>query len=285
MARKIKEKIRIEIWKEIPGFSKYQVSNNGLIKNIKTNKILTNKPRAGGYVRKHIVDNNGELKTVNVHWCICIAFYGIPPHEKMSPDHINKVRHDNRVENLRWATNREQNLNQTRKPKGATIRFVILQICPNTKNILGEYISIANAKIKTGIDLNASIMNAIKHGIVHKGFIWKFKECISLENEIWKQLKKNNKILQISTLGRIKDLQNREIFPNKTSNGYLRIHMKGQQLMHRMVAETFLDNPNNLPMVNHKDSDKTNNKLCNLEWITRADNIKHAWENGMYAKE
>lgn len=46
--------------------------------------------------------------------------------------------------------------------------------------------------------------------------------------------------------------------------------------------EAFLENPDNLPMVNHIDSDKTNNKLENLEWISCSDNNKHAWKAGSY---
>ena len=45
--------------------------------------------------------------------------------------------------------------------------------------------------------------------------------------------------------------------------------------IHRLVAETFIPNPNNLPEVNHIDEDFTNNKVSNLEWITHIDNINH----------
>lgn len=51
--------------------------------------------------------------------------------------------------------------------------------------------------------------------------------------------------------------------------------------IHRIVAETFLPNPNNLTDVNHKDGDKSNNKLDNLEWCDRSDNIKHAYDTGL----
>lgn len=50
----------------------------------------------------------------------------------------------------------------------------------------------------------------------------------------------------------------------------------GVKSVHRMVAETYLDNPNCLPEVNHKDSNKTNNSVCNLEWVTGYDNLQHA---------
>ncbi len=52
-------------------------------------------------------------------------------------------------------------------------------------------------------------------------------------------------------------------------------------LVHRVVAIAFLDNPLSLPMVNHIDTDKTNNKVDNLEWCTAMHNSTHAKNNGL----
>jgi hypothetical protein len=51
-------------------------------------------------------------------------------------------------------------------------------------------------------------------------------------------------------------------------------------MVHRVVAQTFLDNPLNLPQVNHRDSDRTNNTIDNLEWISISDNLKHSYREG-----
>lgn len=69
-------------------------------------------------------------------------------------------------------------------------------------------------------------------------------------------------------------------------NGYkaFGIHENGKNTtirLHRALAICFIPNPNNLPMVNHKDGCKTNNNLDNLEWVTAQQNVQHAWDNGL----
>ena len=49
--------------------------------------------------------------------------------------------------------------------------------------------------------------------------------------------------------------------------------------IHRIVAEVFISNPDNLPVVNHKDGNKLNNTVDNLEWVTQSENVRHAVKN------
>jgi hypothetical protein len=56
---------------------------------------------------------------------------------------------------------------------------------------------------------------------------------------------------------------------------------KHTKFVHRLVAQTFIPNSNNLPIVNHKDGNKLNNHVDNLEWVTSAENKKHAMDNGL----
>ena len=67
---------------------------------------------------------------------------------------------------------------------------------------------------------------------------------------------------------------------------YYRLSKNGKKKMfytHRLVAQVFLENPDCLPIVNHKDGNKLNNNVNNLEWVTQADNMKHAYQTQLIA--
>lgn len=71
--------------------------------------------------------------------------------------------------------------------------------------------------------------------------------------------------------------------PSDNGRGYLILGLMCEGVrktfaVHKLVALCFVDNPENLPEVNHKDGDKLNNHFSNLEWCTRGSNIQHAFE-------
>lgn len=115
--------------------------------------------------------------------------------------------------------------------------------------------------------------------------------------EIFADLKGFEGLYKISTKGRVQTMGKglstnpsncvRKIMKQRTStNGYKRIKLckEGRyysKLVHRLVAETFLSNPKSKPQVNHRDGNKQNNCLENLEWCTASENVKHSFLIGI----
>lgn len=123
--------------------------------------------------------------------------------------------------------------------------------------------------------------------------------------EVWEQYK--DTIYEVSNLGRVRSkkirvkvnpIDKRDYITTRggnirksynKENGYKAVMLKiddskRSYLIHRLVAECFLPNPNNYRCVNHKDGDKTNNKVDNLEWCTHQENMIHAYKNGLIKK-
>ncbi len=72
----------------------------------------------------------------------------------------------------------------------------------------------------------------------------------------------------------------------RNNDGYLVVNLRRDHTakvipVHRLVAEAFIPNPDNLPTVNHKDGDKTNNRVDNLEWASYSENNTHALDTGL----
>ena len=108
--------------------------------------------------------------------------------------------------------------------------------------------------------------------------------------EEWKWIEGYEDEYKISNHGRIKSFKgNKEKIMTLKRDGkdrYLMIALSklGEvkyYLVHRLVAMAFIHNPNNLPQVNHIDGNTKNNHIKNLEWVTGAENIHHAYENNL----
>lgn len=81
--------------------------------------------------------------------------------------------------------------------------------------------------------------------------------------------------------GVVSELQGRPIKGGYLSVALWKDNKKHECLIHRLIAEIFIPNPENKPEVNHKDGDKAYNHYANLEWVTPSENMQHAVDNGL----
>ncbi|TPF78384.1 MULTISPECIES: NUMOD4 domain-containing protein [Bifidobacterium] len=89
--------------------------------------------------------------------------------------------------------------------------------------------------------------------------------------------------------GFVKTVPEKYLRPALGRNGYLVVSLwqEGRQSMrylHRLIAEAFIENPWHLPVINHKNGDKTDNHVTNLEWTTYSGNNRHAYRTGLKKK-
>jgi len=263
-----------EIWKTIKSpFSNYSVSTIGRIKNNKTGYIFNNKNIYLGYIRVALTNDCGKSVKRFVHALVAQTFLDIPEGKNVV-HHIDENKLNNNIENLKMISQQENIMASTRQ-FGAKTRPILqydlqmnlvqrwnrIKDVPYTKN-KSNIISACKGKLKTAY-----------------GFIWRYED-LDLPNEIWKSIEFNGYDLEVSSLGRVKLLSGLKTHGNKTNSGYRIVGIKGKCIaVHKLVCMAFkpISTPN--LTINHKDFNKENNAVFNLEWITQSENNKHAYLN------
>ncbi len=122
-----------------------------------------------------------------------------------------------------------------------------------------------------------------------------------LELECWRDIKNYEGQYQVSSLGSVRSLdrriyhsfnrclhriEGRKLKPRINNRGYWEIRLSAQGksrtfFVHRLMGEVFLSNPDNKLEINHKNGIKTDNRVENLEWVTHAENMEHAYRLGL----
>ena len=272
----------VELWASLSalGFSNYEASSLGRISNVITGHVL-NPTSQRNYLRVSITNDLKNRHSMSVHRLVAAAFYGV--NENLSVDHINRNTLDNTLLNLRYATSKEQIQN--------TSRSLIVpgkKICQYDLN--GNFIKIWDRILDASVNLNLDkrAICAVCKGKRDSvgGFIWRYHVEIYASEEWRTSQYPELENFYVSNYGRIYKSDG-TITKGYKKNGYLVLgvyennsthHVK--RYIHRLVAASFFGRNDDLE-VNHKDGDKLNNNVDNLEYVTRSQNIQHAVRTGL----
>lgn len=260
-------------WRDLPvPFTKYRISPDGRVYDVKLRRFVLFHIN-GGYPRIKLRDNTGRCTTIALHKLLAETF--IPnPQNLPIVDHINRNKMDYRLKNLRWVSHRDSGLNRRRwNAKGCKIQQITLDGL-----LVATYKSITEAAIAFGTceDTIAKYSKTPPH--IYKEFIWLRTTFQDNTGELWR-IVEHPAIppdVYVSDQGRIRR-GNKILQPTLNANGYLRISfgnsVRRGYYVHRLVMLMFVG-PSKL-QVNHKNKDRRDNRLCNLEYLTISDHMKH----------
>ena len=304
-------------YKKITGFPNYLIYDDGRVYTIKYKKFRKLDKNSNGYIRASL-SNNGKHKNIGVHRLVASHF--IPnPYNYPVVDHINRIRTDNNVNNLRWVTQELNMGNISSNTSGITglsydkihNKWVagkknITRKSFDTKEEAIEYLNdpdnpkyhIKIDKI-IGISFDKPKWQVKLQNIPYKRFInkvdaicYKFIYILKNKSVESKSYPKGNYkkindfpgylIYDDGTLYGIKSKHFRKMTPNKM--GYISFTLQNKGITkgyscHQLVAKYFIPNPNNYPIVDHKNRIKTDNNVNNLRWVTPAMNNENLSSN------
>ena len=256
-----------EIWKQCTnsGFPKYLASSVGRIYSLNIGQLLTGTNRPEGYITVNIT-NEAISSRVLVHRLVCHEFHGLPPSELHTVDHINRIRDDNRAENLRWADKSQQRLN-TEDP----IRIIRKVVSIENGQITKEYTKEEALKV---LSRTAATFN---RGLYVDNILWIYYDSLPIEGEVWLPIIITGNQRYVSNMGRVMFDNGRKTYGHENCQGYKILGTDIAQCpVHRLVATAFIRAINQGEVVNHKNGIKYDNRIENLEIVTQQANMLHS---------
>lgn len=272
------------------GYANHEVSKDDYFRTTETNYITRGSLKDDEGYRLHVRSTvDGKKHSPYIYQIMAIVFLGPPPTPQHTVDHLDRKRWNNVLSNLAWATKSEQSTNQ-HKPKFFKKCKPVTAYCVTTGREIASFSAITQffecprmnpTKIPYSKNNAGYVRTACKMGYIAHGYRWAY--CMnSLPGEIWKDLQlANNITIKVSNKGRMMNLKNIITTGTLNSHGYKYVNIDNKhRSIHRLVMEAFFG-PDKMRVVNHKDGDKSNNKLENLEYLTVLENNIHAIETGL----
>lgn len=283
------------LWRDIPGLNGYQAHPDGKIRNKGTERVMLAEAAKHRYRQITI-----QGKNFMAHRLVALTFCPNPnPGKILYVNHKDGDKRNNQSNNLEWVTHSENVLDvvaRGRKVKGPNVIPVRIIMYDGTIN---EYDSIPEAA--NNLDTNAeTIKRCLYKKKLYYGpqrnrsknakWLWKAERIetggpyeqrrITVKGFTHLYARSNGEIVNVNS-NRVKGIQD---------DRYIRIKpsIKGgpyeSKSAHQLIAMTFIPNPENKPIINHKDGNSKNNSVSNLEWCTQSENMIHANETGLISK-
>lgn len=259
------------------------------------------KDENGGVYMQFALYNTEKRYTTLVHQLVAEAFI---PNDENKPtvdhdDHDDANKTNNRLDNINWATGKEQAANQRPRTRESydKVRRPVWKLDKTTGERLERYDSQGEACQAVGGKSQGKIGDVCKGKLSHiYGFKWAFddEDVNAREDETWKRIEPDvldtKGTYDCSTCGRLRCVEEcgtRIVDGRDRSRGTvifsftLRNGQRRDILNNVLAAKVFIPNPDNLPEVNHIDGNPSNCHVSNLEWTTRSGNMQHASANGL----
>ncbi len=281
------ESIEGETWKTVQEYeNRYLISDYGRVYSI-TKCIIRKQTKAFGYYTISLYKNTKPVK-FRIHRLVAQAFiHNSDPEKFTKVNHLDNDGMNNKKENLEWTDTKGNTDHAVKnghlKKEGRSVIQMDLD-----ENDIREFGSILEASRETGVSTPA-IKRCCSGRVKNpRKFKWKYKEVVNKEKRPKGKKIRGYSIYILTLDGKVynkqKKLYLKPIYPKRGGYPYYSLYgNKGEHknlTIHRLLGKYYLDNEDH-PCVNHKDGDKCNYEITNLEWLTYKENSQHAVDTGL----